>query len=104
MPENKHIVYVDTHFDHPDRTNREGEVNQINQEIFYNILKIFLQKISKIYQKPIIIAKHPANKSNNKFYDFFETSKIPTNEAIFESELVVFAVSSAILNAVLLKK
>ncbi len=104
MPENKHIVYIDTHFDHADRTSREGEVNQINQEIFYNYLKIFLQKISKIYQKPIIIAKHPANKSNNKFYDFFEISKIPTNEAIFDSELTVFTVSSAILNAVFLKK
>lgn len=104
MPENIHIVYIDTHFDHADRTSREGEVNQINQEIFYNYLKIFLQKISKIYKKPIIIAKHPANKSNNKFYDFFEISKIPTNEAIFDSELTVFTVSSAILNAVFLKK
>ena len=40
-PENKNIIYVDTHFDHPDRTSREGEVNKINQEIFYKNLKYF---------------------------------------------------------------
>ena len=33
-PETKNIIYIDTHFDHPDRTSREGEVNKINQEIF----------------------------------------------------------------------
>ena len=103
-PENKNIIYVDTHFDHPDRTSREGEVNKINQEIFYKNLKIFLEKISKIYSKPAIIAKHPANNSNNEFYKSFEISKIPTNEAIYDSEIVIFTVSSAVLSAVLLKK
>ena len=104
IPENKNIIYVDTHFNHPDRTTREGEVSQSNQETFYKNLQIFLEKVSEVYQKPIIVAKHPANKLNNKFYDSFETSKIPTNEAIYDSELVIFTVSSAILNAVLLKK
>ena len=103
-PETKNIIYVDTHFDHPDRTSREGKVNRINQETFYKNLKIFLEKISNIYQKPLIVAKHPSNRSVNKFYDSFEISKIPTNEAIYDSEIVVFTVSSAILNAVLLKK
>ena len=103
-PENNNIIYVDTHFDHPDRTTREGKVNPANQEIFYKNLKIFLEKVSNVYEKPVIIAKHPANKLNNKFYESFEVSKIPTNEAIYDSELVIFTVSSAILSAVLLKK
>ena len=101
---NKNILYIDTHFDHPDRTSREGKLDQANQEVFYNSLKVFLEKISEVYQKPIIVAKHPSNKLNNKFYDTFETSKIPVNEAIFDCELAIFSASSAILNAVILKK
>jgi len=102
--ENNYITYVDTHFDHPDRTSREGDVKKIDQDTFYKNLGIFLKNISFIYKKKVIITKHPNNRSFHNFYQSFEISKIPTNEAIFESEIVIFSVSSAILNAVILKK
>ena len=104
IPENNYITYIDTHFDHPDRTSREGEVKKDDQDTFYNNLEIFLKNISAIYKKKVIITKHPNNKSFHNFYQSFEISKIPTHEAIFESEIAIFSVSSAILNAVILKK
>ncbi len=102
--QNNCILYVDTHFDHPDRTSREGPVNKNYQNIFYSNLNIFLNKISLLYKKKVIISKHPGNKSYHEFYSSFEISKISTSEAIFESDIVIFTLSSAILNAVILKK
>ena len=99
-----YITYVDTHFDHPDRTSREGKIKEISQNNFYSNLQSFLKNISSIYEKKIIITKHPNNKSTHDFYNSFEISRIPTNETIFESEIVIFSVSSAILYAVILKK
>ena len=104
ISKNNYITYIDTHFNHPDRTSREGKIKQLDQDNFYNKLKIFLKNISSIYKKNIIIAKHPNNNSSHNFYQSFEISKIPTNEIIVESEIAIFTVSSAILNGVILKK
>ena len=99
-----YITYVDDIFDHPDRISREGKVNKVIQDNFYNNLQRFLINISSIYKKKIIIAKHPRNESTHNFYKSFKISKIPTNETIFKSEIVIFSVSSAILYGVILKK
>ena len=104
ISKNNYITYIDTHFNHPDRTSREGKIKQLDQDNFYNKLKIFLKNISSIYKKNIIITKHPNNNSSHNFYQSFEISKIPTNEIIVESEIAIFTVSSAILNGVILKK
>jgi len=104
IPKTKHLVYIDTHFDHEDRTSREGNIRQGDRDIFYNNLSSFLKKISYIYEKPVIISKHPNNKSIHKFYESFEISKVSTYEAIYNSEIAIFTVSSAILNAVIMKK
>lgn len=104
IPKKKHLVYIDTHFDHEDRTSREGNVKQADRDIFYDNLSLFLKKISHIYQKPVIICKHPNNKSTHKFYESFQISKISTFEAIYDSEIAIFTVSSAILNAVIMRK
>jgi hypothetical protein len=103
-PKANYITYVDTHFDHPDRTTREGNLKKVTQDNFYSNLQRFLKNISSVYERKIIITKHPNNKSKHNFYKSFEISRIPTNEAIFESEIVIFSVSSAILYAVILKK
>tara|TARA_Y100001970_G_scaffold220381_1_gene270643 strand:- start:4480 stop:5706 length:1227 start_codon:yes stop_codon:yes gene_type:complete len=100
----KHIIYVDTHFDHPDRLSREGKVDSNKQNIFYKNLGIFLKKISDIYNMPVKISKHPNNQSNHDFYKFFEISKIGTDQEIFDSDIVIYTLSSAVLNAVMLRK
>lgn len=100
----KKIIYVDTHFDHPDRLSREGKVDINKQNQFYENLSIFLKKISNIYDMPVKIAKHPSNQSNHDFYKSFEISKIDTDQEIYDSEIVIYTLSSAVLNAVILRK
>tara|TARA_B100000959_G_C14955433_1_gene613501 strand:- start:675 stop:1895 length:1221 start_codon:yes stop_codon:yes gene_type:complete len=102
--ENKNIIYVDTHFDHLDKIYREGKFNKNKQNFFYDNLKVFLLKISELYEMPVKICKHPKNKSNHSFYKTFEISKNSTDKEIYGSKIVIFTLSSAILNAVLLKK
>ena len=61
-------------------------------------------EISKLYQMPVKICKHPKNESDHPFYKTFEISKNSTDKEIYKSKIVIFTLSSAILNAVLLKK
>ena len=100
----KQIIYIDTHINHFDREIREGKISKLEIDCFYNNLKIFLKKISDIYKKPIIISKHPKNNLNLIFYNTFKISKLTTDNEVANSEIVIFSLSSAILNAVLLKK
>jgi hypothetical protein len=100
----KKIIYVDTHFDHPDRLSREGKIDTDKQNHFYERLSIFLKKISYIYNMPVKIAKHPGNQSNHNFYKSFKISKIDTDQEIYESDIIIYTLSSAVLNAVMLKK
>ena len=96
-----HIIYIDTHFDHPDRLSREGKISANKQNTFYDNLEKFLKNISQIYKMPVKISKHPSNNSRHEFYKSFEISKINTDEEIFDSEIIIFTVSSAVLNAVI---
>jgi hypothetical protein len=100
----KKIIYVDTHFDHPDRLTREGKMDTNKQNQFYENLSIFLKKISHTYDMPVKIAKHPGNQSNHNFYKSFEITKNDTDQEIYESDIIIYTLSSAVLNAVMLKK
>jgi hypothetical protein len=98
------IIYIDTHINHLDREIREGKINNSEIDFFYNNLKNFFKKISTLYKMPIIICKHPKNNLNHIFYKNFKISKLSTDEEIANSRIVIFCLSSAILNAILLKK
>ena len=102
--EKEQIIFVDTHFDHPDRLTREGSVDIEMQNIFYQNLEFFLRQLSKVYNRPVKISKHPNNNSNHDFYKSFEISNMGSDYEIFCSDIVVYTLSSAILNAVMLKK
>ena len=52
----------------------------------------------------VVICLHPSNKIDLKYFDNFEISKKSTIDMIPESEIIVFSISSAILNAVMYKK
>tara|TARA_B110000444_G_scaffold261130_1_gene311281 strand:+ start:307 stop:1557 length:1251 start_codon:yes stop_codon:yes gene_type:complete len=108
---NKHILYIDSPVDHFDRTSREGPVRLSEIKNFHNNLFLFLNKISNKFNKKIIISLHPDKlKLFKKESGIFKKnkriliSKKKTIDLINESEIVIFAFSSAILNAVILKK
>jgi len=107
----KYILYIDSPLDNFDRVSREGPVNKIEINLFYKNLFIFLEKVSKIFNKKIIISLHPDKiKYFKKEYSQIKNStkisisKKRTIDLINESKFVIFAYSSAVLHAVILKK
>lgn len=107
----KYILYIDSPLDSFDRVSREGFVDKSEIDLFYKKLFVFLERLSKIFDKRIIISLHPDKlkyfkKEHNKIKNLkkISISKKRTINLINESEFVVFAYSSAVLNAVILKK
>ena len=100
----KQILYVDTPINHSDRLLREGKLSENSISEFYKNLNIFLNDLSKLFDMKIIICLHPSNKIDLKYFNNFEIAKKSTIDMIPESEIIIFSVSSAILNAVIYKK
>lgn len=107
----KYILYIDSPINHFDRTSREGPVDKDEIKSFYKNLFSFLNEFSIQFNKKIIISLHPDklkffNKEANliKKNSRITISKKRTVDLIRNSEIVIFAFSSAVLNAVILKK
>jgi hypothetical protein len=106
---NKYIVLVDSGFDHTDRIIREGKPSNNLRKEYYKILNNFLKKISDLTLKEIIICLHPKVDygSSDEYLQIkknFKTVLNKTNEFIYQSDICIFFESSAIINAILLKK
>lgn len=107
----KYILYIDSPINHFDRTSREGPVDKDEIKSFYKNLFSFLNQFSIQFNKEIVISLHPDklkffNKEANiiKKNNRITISKKRTVDLIGNSEIVIFAFSSAVLNAVILKK
>ena len=102
----KYIVFLDSNFFHKDRLIREGEELEYEAKKYFRSLENFLQKLSILYKKKIIICLHPS--SNEKIYrnnlKKFKITKYSTQEYIRNSFIVIFHESSSIVNAIFLKK
>jgi len=106
---NKYIVLVDSGFDHPDRIIREGKPSDMLRKEYYKILNNFLKKISNLTLKEIIICLHPKVDygSSDEYLQIkknFKTVLNRTVEFVYQSDVCIFFESSAIVNAILLKK
>jgi hypothetical protein len=106
---NEYIVLVDSGFDHVDRIIREGKINTNQRETYYKQLKELLEKLSKIYNKKVIVCLHPkANYPKSKYFEeikkSFNVVLNKTTEFIYKAEIVLFFESSAIVTAIMLKK
>lgn len=100
----KSILYVDVPIDHGDRTIREGKVSLETKENYYKNLSRFLDKLSKTFNKKIIIGVHPSSKDTEKYFSTFIISKERTMDLIHESEIIVVTHSSLISMMAMLKK
>ena len=102
----KYLVFVDSFFECEDRITREGFINQKIIIKYYSTLSIFLKKLSRIYKKKVIICIHPKNNSTLclKYLKDFSIKKYKTHEMIKQSFITLFHDSSAILDAIILKK
>jgi hypothetical protein len=105
----KYIVLIDSGFDHPDRIIREGVPNDICRIKYYERLNNFLLELQELTSKKVIICLHPkvnygCTKEYLKIKENFKTVLNRTEEFIYQSDICIFFESSAIVNAILLKK
>ena len=103
---NKYICFVDISFEHLDRVHREGKISYAVKKKYYLFLKNLLINLKIIFKKKIIICIHPKN-SDKLFLNYFKDFKIKkyqTSEIIKDSFIILFHESSAIMDAVILKK
>ena len=100
------ILLVDTPINHPDAVVREGIIKRKEINFYHKTLIDYLSELKKIFKKQIYIAIHP--KSNliklKSIYKKFKVFKYKTPELIFNSEIILFFDSSAIIPAFLLNK
>ena len=102
----KYIVHLDKEFDWPELVAFRGKYNIKKLEKHYFYLNKFLSKLSTDYKKEVKICIHPGYelKKFEKFFPNFEVIQFKTSEYIYKSYIVTMIDSSAIVDAILLKK
>ena len=100
----KYVVYIDTPFDHPDRIVREENFNIKDKKKYYKRLNLFLLKISKIFNKKVIICLHPKDFSWKKNFPKFRCTKFKSLDFIAQASVVVATASSLVGESAFFKK
>ena len=100
------IVLLDAPFNNYEYTNYRGSLDKKKLENHYHHMKIFLKNLSVIYNKEVIICLHPSEnlETAKKNYPEFDVVKSQTRENVFKAYIVLFHESSAIIDAIILKK
>ncbi len=100
------IVLLDAPFNNPQYTTFRGKLDQQSLEKHYYHMRKFLKNLSEFYNKQIVICIHPSEnlETAKKNYSNFKVTQHETRENIFKAFIVLFHDSSAIIDAILLKK
>ena len=106
LKKEKYLVFLDSFFEHGDRISIDGSIKKTIIIEYYSTIASFLKKLSKIYNKEVIVCIHPKNNSKLflKYLKDFPMKKFKTQEMIKQSFITIFHESSAILDAIILKK
>ena len=102
----KNIIFIDGNYNHQDMSQREDiDLSSIKKK-YFELLKNKFFYLEKIFKKKIEICLHPSsNKSAyKKYFKNFKIHKGKTREKIYESYMVIFHESSAVMDAMLLNK
>ncbi len=102
------IIFIDGNFQNKEYSFRDNiNFEEIKNDYFKNLSKILIQ-LKEVFRKKVEICLHPS--SDEKVYkEYFERldifiSKGETKEKILKSSVVLFHESSAIIDAIFLKK
>jgi len=100
------IVFIDSDFDNGDRIIRDGRPTEELRLKYFTQLSQFLLELSNIFNKKITICLHPkaSLETYKKYLGEFELCKFKTTENIKQAFIVVFHSSTAIDEAIFLKK
>ena len=109
--ENKYIVYADTPIDHFDRVSSEGKVTEDAISAYYKNTCDYLNQLSLMYDKKILITMHPNKiKEIEKYACMFGKNKNiiitkkRTIDVILDAEIFVANSSAAIMHAIIFNK
>ena len=109
--EEKYIVHLDTEMNGRHEIETRGKLNEKDLQSHYYYLRKFLNKLSKDFNKPVIVCVHPSIKKQD--LDKFVKSRLlrgfkiiqnKTRYYIYKSFLVSNFDTSAIIDAAILKK
>ena len=102
----KYILLLDLDPDIKEITFLTGEYDLGKKKIHYKNLNFFLEKLSKIYRKKVIVSIHPKYNFENakKRFKNFKVINENTRKYIYDSFIVIFYDSSAIVDALIAKK
>ena len=100
------IVLLDLQLDHED-DKKIGHKNTKEKTLkHYEKLNEILSRLSKIFNKPVVVTIHPTDDLNKKkeIFPEYEVVKYNTVENIYKGFLILFFDSTAIIDAFILKK
>ncbi len=102
----EYIVHLNANLNYWQEVELRGKLDEKKISNHYRYLEKFLNNLSSQYNKKIIICLHPAYDlfETDKYLKNFEVVKYRTREFIYKAFLVTNFDSSAITDAVLLKK
>ena len=105
ISENK-IVLLDLMFNNPEFIEMGSVPKSEIIKKFYNKINELLKLLEKNYKKKVVICLHPKDDLNikKKIFNKFKVVKYATQKNIIESFMVLFFDTSAIVDAILLKK
>jgi hypothetical protein len=100
------IVLIDYNLNHPETIAYQGNIDQINIEKHYYYLNKLINNLSNMYNKKAVVCIHPGDnlKLKKKYFPNLEVVQYQTPENIYKAFLVLFIDSSAIVDAILIKK
>jgi uncharacterized protein YqgQ len=102
----EYIVHLDAFLNYKEETQLRGDLNSDVVKNHYFYLERFLKKLSFEFKKEVIVCIHPLyNLEHHQFYlKDFKIVKFRTREFIYKSYIVTTFDSSAICDAIILKK
>ncbi len=103
----KFIVLVDTNVNHKDSIRSQKRLSEDKVKKIYKTVSNFLEILKKKFKKKIVICIHPSSdlkKIKNYTHNKYVIKKYKTREYIYKSFMVLFYESTAIIDAILLKK
>ena len=100
------IVFIDLNYDNKMRILRDEIIDEKLRLKYFNQLNQFLLELSNIFNKKTTICLHPKTdlETYKKYLGTFELCKYQTSENIRQAFIVVFHSSTAIYEAIFLKK
>ena len=100
------IVLLDIMFDHEERIAMGSNLVAKDTKDFHFRMKKLLNYLSKVYKKKVVVCIHPKDNLNKKkkIYSNYKVVKYVTKKNIFKAFLIIFFDTSAITDAILLKK